>query len=214
MLSLIFVTSAWIARAEDAPSSVDEQSQTQEEIDKIEGDSQKIVKETDEYKAQAEKVKIDLQALKDIRAEKNKKLLELGAQRDAAALEVKELEAQRTQAQAELNQIKEDEKVFLEKNQKSLEEFKQRKAKIQAEVDAMKKETAVVKRSLASSSPLASEMLVTKDCKYYASPTKAPKILGSKIKGSTVNKIAEGSNWIAFPLSDSQKGYMLKSCFN
>lgn len=214
MLSLLVAVSAWVAHAEDTPQPpTDEQTQSQEDVDKLEADAEKIQSETKELKAQTEKVKLDIQTLKDLREEKNKKLLDLGAQRDAAALELKELEAQRRQAEAELNQAKEDEKVFNEKNLKALEDLKQRKAKMTAEVTGMKNQTDGIKRTLASQSSMESQMLVTKECKYYASPTKSPQILGSKPKGATVNKVAEGSNWIAFPLSNNQKGYMLKSCF-
>lgn len=232
LLTILFALSAFPASAEEDLLEVTEK--TSQEVEKIETDTKTAQKDLDENKTKTDKLKLQLQTLRDLREEKLKKLIEIGKARDAAALEVQELEHQHRQAEADLTQTKEDEKTLGDKRKKETEELEKRKAQLKTEIEAMKQATAAATpRTPASvssvptvpavaaaatapanaSARMEGDMELTKDCRFYASPTKAPQVLGTRTKGSKVHKVAEGSNWIAFPVSETQKGYILKNCF-
>lgn len=226
--ALVSFSLSYSARADDEADLLQEESKTKSEVESIDAAVNKVQKDIQDTNARVAKLRGEVATLQQLRDEKNKKLLDLGAQNDAAHLELKELEHQRTQAEADLNQAKEDEKAFLEKSKKSNAEMAQKKAQMEKDIAQAQQETARIRGSIVTPPPapkieappprgpaaaMEGEMVLLKDCKYYASPTKHPQVLGSRPMGSSVHKVAEGNNWIAFQVTDSQKGYLLKSCF-
>jgi hypothetical protein len=81
-----------------------------------------------ENKAKVEKARAELAALQQLRTETNKKLVEIAAESDKTALELKELGYSTKQASADFQQVKDDAKLSGEKLAKMKEQLTQGKA--------------------------------------------------------------------------------------
>lgn len=122
----------------DIKSMEAEQARLNAEVEKINAETAATQKSTLDNRAKLEKANLDLQTLKQVRAEKVAKLAEINAQRDEIALTMKDMEQKQLQGEQELQQLKEQEKQQNEVLAKAKLEEAQKKVKLEAYLAELK----------------------------------------------------------------------------
>ena len=108
------------------------------EAERLDNETLLTEKAVQQNRALAEKLKGEVQALKDLRGEKAKNFIELTTQRDRAQEDAKALETAKAQAEEELKKVKEQEKLAMEQLERLKVEHAQNKVRTEAYIAGLR----------------------------------------------------------------------------